>query len=294
MRNLLLLSFGAALLAWSQDDLELRRHFEGMSVVVKIDMPAASSGVGVEPNAELPIDYRKIGSDIKRYGVGVHEGERIVVTKVFVKKDHIEFHLGGGGFGTWGDYMRIPSASYSSYRGKSGYERDLENRLRSSTGAERDRIHGELNRARYQRRRDDRVSDAINAQARIDREILIREERVKDGSRFNIWYRDGVPEGATSPAAIQQALSKYVQFPNDSPTPQAPSRNDAPAASQPSLRQGMTIAQVEQLLGPADEASKNSQNGLEVWTRKYSSSPRQSITAKFVAGILVEFTAVSR
>lgn len=197
----------------SPSEIALRRAFEGVRVVSLIDMPAASSGVDVVPGAEIPLDYRKLGDGIKRFGVGVHEGEKVMVTKVFVKKDYIEFQLGGGGFGTLKDWWRTPSAGSSSYQGKSSYERDLERRARSASGAERDRLNRELSRVRSQRYRDSRLADAINDQNRMQREEWIQNERAKDGSRFNIRYPGGVPESATRPEEIRRVLAKYVQFP---------------------------------------------------------------------------------
>jgi hypothetical protein len=199
--------------ACAQDETALRRAFEGVHVVSRIDMPAASSGVDIVPGAEIPLDFRKLGDGIKRFGVGVHEGDRIMITKVMVKKDYIEFQLGGGGFGTFKDWMRTPSASSGSYRGKSSYERDLENRARNASGAERDRINSELRRVRSQRTRDDRLSNAIEDQNRMQRDAWIQNERAKDGSRFNIRYPNGIPEGAAAPEEIRRVLQKYLQFP---------------------------------------------------------------------------------
>ena len=44
------------------DESALRQHFEGMTVVVKIDMPGSSTGVDVHPVAAQPIDFHKVAS----------------------------------------------------------------------------------------------------------------------------------------------------------------------------------------------------------------------------------------
>lgn len=207
------LLLGMALGVSAQNETELRRVFEGMRVVALLDMPAASSGVDIVPGAEIPLDFRKLGDGLKRFGVGVHEGDKVMVTKVLVKKDCIEFQLGGGGFGTLKDWWRTPSAGSSSYRGKSSYERDLERRVGRASGEERDRLQRELNRARSQRYRDSQLAEAVEAQNRLQREEWIQNERAKDGSRFNIRYPQGVPEGAATPEEIRRVLSKYLQFP---------------------------------------------------------------------------------
>ena len=99
------------------DESALRQHFEGMTVVVKIDMPGSSTGVDVHPVAAQPVDFHKVAADIKQYSTGVHAGESIMVTKVHVKGHHIEFQLGGGGFGSFADYMATANTTRTSAGG---------------------------------------------------------------------------------------------------------------------------------------------------------------------------------
>src|SRR5262249_39524397 len=72
-------------------------------VTVKIDMPGTSDGVDVEADARQSIDYSKYRDHLKRYGTALRAGDPVTVTLVKVKKDLIEFQLGGGGYGTFGD-----------------------------------------------------------------------------------------------------------------------------------------------------------------------------------------------
>src|SRR5690606_41919237 len=75
----------------------------GKSVVVKLEMPGSEDGVDVYPGTSQPIDFPKHAQRLKKFGTAVRRGEEILVTKVKVKKDLIEFQLGGGGYGTFGD-----------------------------------------------------------------------------------------------------------------------------------------------------------------------------------------------
>ena len=172
-----------------QSETQLRRYFEGMSVVVNIDMPGSSQGVEVRPNDELPLDYRKLPEATKRYGIGIHKGDRIMVTKVLIKGDHIEFQLGGGGFGTFSDRARTMQAPVGIYESKSRHEKHLEDRLKWANGWERSRLKNELNQERRERLRNNTANAVINAQLRQQQQANIREERKEAGSRFNIRYK---------------------------------------------------------------------------------------------------------
>ena len=115
--------------AAAQNGGVLARAFEGTSVVLKMDMPATSDGVIVKPQTAAPVDFPAVARAIKANGVGVHRGESMMVTKVTVKEHHIEFQLGGGGFGTFTDLMSMASTPTLPYAYKSQREKDLETQL---------------------------------------------------------------------------------------------------------------------------------------------------------------------
>jgi hypothetical protein len=54
----------------------------------------------------------------------VRRGDQVLVTKVKVKKDLIEFQLGGGGYGTFGDdaspHVNVPLAAKTQREKTSG------------------------------------------------------------------------------------------------------------------------------------------------------------------------------
>lgn len=108
----------------TQDERTLKRAFEGTTVTVRMDMPGTEDGVDVYPGAGTPLDYARYAQRLKTYGVAIRTGESVMVTKVKVKDDLIEFQLGGGGFGTMGDDDRTTVTAPSVP--KSNREKDLE------------------------------------------------------------------------------------------------------------------------------------------------------------------------
>jgi hypothetical protein len=93
-----------------QSEEVLRRRFEGKYVTVKLDLPGDLPSIDVHPAAEHPVDYRRVGSRIRQYGVAIRRGDSLLVTQVKVKPKPIEFQLAGGGYGTLGDVVSQPSA----------------------------------------------------------------------------------------------------------------------------------------------------------------------------------------
>lgn len=282
-------------MASAQDESALRQHFEGMTVVVKIGMPGSSSGVNVHPGAAQPIDFRKVASDIKQYGTGVHSGQSIMVTKVHIKGHHIEFQLGGGGFGSFGDYMATASTTAAApyYEGKSHREKSLEHDLKYETDPyERRRMKDELDDLRHERHQEDAWAMNQAAQANADKQREERRLRAQDGSRFNIRYDGAFPSGALTPEGVMAALEKWVDFPGAARSAAAGAGEAASAPAPTALKKGLTLQQVERLLGPAAEAKTETQGGLEIMTRTYSAD-EQKIVAKFASGVLVEYAITS-
>jgi hypothetical protein len=72
------------------------------------------------------------------------------------------------------------------------------------------------------RSREDARNRATVAEAEEHKKENIRERRIEGGSRFNMRYRDGVPESALTVESVMQALAEYVDF-GESAVAQAPS-----------------------------------------------------------------------
>jgi hypothetical protein len=68
---------------------------------------------------------------LKRYGTAIRRGDEVLVTKIKLKSDPIEFQLGGGGYGTFGDdtspYVSAEAAP------KTERERNLERDIPKAT-----------------------------------------------------------------------------------------------------------------------------------------------------------------
>lgn len=205
----IVLSLSAAV--FGQTEADLKRYFEGRRVVVKLDMPATKDGINVHPEKAQAVDYNRYGNLLKNYGVGVREGDRIMITKIKVKDKHIEFQLGGGGYGTFGDEtsasVYVPSAS------KTRREKNLEKELKYENDRRRRRqIKEELDYLRREREREDSRNRAEAAEAEEIAKIRIEEKRVRGGSRFNIRFERKLTGNDLTPEAIMDALAEYVEF----------------------------------------------------------------------------------
>lgn len=275
------------------------RTLEGRTVVLKMDMPGTSDGVEVRPLAG-GVDVRKVATSIKANGIGVHNGDAITITKVLVKDHHIEVQLGGGGYGTFADVLAQSAATpVVPYEGKSKYEKDLEWQAKYSPDyRDRQRARDQLAREQHDHYRDNTMAAAVNAQTRTAATVNERAARAQSGSRFNIRYSDGFPEGATSAQGIMNALTQYVDFDGDvrrsaAPTGSTVAGPPAGDAVQGALRKGLTVAQVEQVLGPATGVSTKQEGSMEISVREYTSDGQRVVT-QFVGGVMVDYTIKPR
>lgn len=195
----------------AQTEEVLRTAFEGRTVRLRLDMPGSSQGVDVYPGTPRPIDFPRHAGRLKDFGTAIRRGDEALVTKVKVKvkDDLIEFHLGGGGYGTFGDET---SADVSvSDTPKTEREKNLERDLQGVTDPEQKRrIREELDGLRKAREREDARNQAAAAVARETKEANIRQRRLEGGSRFNLRYKPRVPVSALTPEAVRAALAEYV------------------------------------------------------------------------------------
>lgn len=99
---LLAFALGAAPLA-AQTETALKEYFEGGTVSPKLAMPGTEDGIDIYPGSPRPLDYSKYASRLKKFGTAIKAGEPVTITKIRLKSKHIEFQLGGGGYGTFGD-----------------------------------------------------------------------------------------------------------------------------------------------------------------------------------------------
>jgi hypothetical protein len=290
----LFLSANSALIAQSPDAVS--QYFEGKQVVVLLDMPATQKGVDLKMGRPNPLDASSYGSRIKGAGVAIHNGESVMITKVKFKDKAIEFQLGGGGYGTFGD-QTTPQNNYKPAE-KSDREKELENQLQNETDPDRRRdLQRELDFVRSRRERDDDRNKAIaDHQMAIDRD-RIAQARLQGGSRFNLQYSGKVPPNLT-PQDLMTALAAYISFsPGAAPAPTvnyapATGSSQQPPAGSPDasgLQKGMSIEQVEALYGAPLSHQESGQQGMLTTTNTYARS-NTSVQANFVNGVLVQYS----
>ena len=277
--------------AAAQDEGLLRSFFEGRRVAVTIDMPGTSDGVDVHADSSRPLDYKEYGDRLKQYGTAIRAHESATVTLVKVKKDLIEFHLGGGGYGTFGD--DTSTSVYIAHVERSNREKDLDRLIKDEDDSRRRRrLEDERDELRTRRERENRRIDAERAVAESRKKELLAEKRLAGGSRFNLRYDGAVPSGI-KPEEVMAALQQYVDFsPGGFPAPRRDDRQgDRATASVP--RKGMTRVEAEREFGPPVNVSEHRDGGLAVTPLKFVSRDQQ-ITADFVEDVLVRFSMSSR
>ncbi len=269
----------------AQDPGRLREWFEGKKVTVKIDMPATKDGIDIYPERSPPLDFRGYQSRIKNYGVAVHQGDSILITKVLVKEKLIEFQLGGGGYGTVGD--ESGTSVSSGYTGPSKREKDLESQIRNASGDQKRSLERDLDSLRRDRERANTYNRAQAAQVSEMARARIEQKRKEGGSRFNVRFDQGVPASAVSPEGLMAALAEWVEF--------SPDRQSPPTASGslPMLRKGMSRAEVDAILGPPIDVTERNEGTIRVATAVYDVS---GVTGKvdFANGVLLKFLYQSR
>jgi hypothetical protein len=271
----------------AQNEAALRRAFEGQSVIVRIDMPGTSSGVNVYPSQDMPVDFPDVAEKLKKYGTALRSGDAVMITKIKVKDDLIEFQLGGGGYGTFGDDMGN-SGGGAGEIGETNAEKALRDSIgRTTSVGQKRRMERDLDEMRNRRERENSRARADAAQAEEVREANLRGRRVEGGSRFNVRYRSGVPPEALTPEGLRAALSRYVDFGGNQP--QVAGGGGGSASSATGIRKGLTLEEAERILGPAGTATESTECSLKVATRTYVKAGQRT-TARFVSGILVDYT----
>src|SRR5512138_3907523 len=286
--------------AFGQSEGILRQAFEGKVVAVKIDMPATSRGVDVYPLDQMPVNFRDVAERLKDNSTALKIGQQVMVTKVVVKSNsHIEFQLGGGGYGTFGDNTSTSVSTVN--QGETKAEKALRDSIKHAPGpTKRKQFEKELASLREERERENARGEAEAKQAQSVMEANLRAKRAESGSRFNVRYRNGIPSDALTPDGLRRALAQYVDF---GPAGGAVSSGGAGAsgvggqafapsggsrAPAGSIRKGLLLEDVEAILGPAATASETKEGSLMVLKRTYRKDG-QKISASFVNGVLIDF-----
>jgi len=194
----------------AQSEGDLKRYFEGRKVKVLIDMPATKDGVNVYPERGQSLEFSSYAGNIKQFGIGVKEGESVMITKVRVKEKHIEFQLGGGGYGTAADEGTISQWTdwtTAGFEGKSKKEERLEEELKKESDANRRReLREQIDTLRRDREREDRRIRAERAASQELGKQRIEERRthgIESMDEDRVWaaLESGLEGGDLSRAA---------------------------------------------------------------------------------------------
>ncbi len=283
----------------AQSESALRAYFEGKTVVLKIAMPGTENGVDVYPGTGQPLDYPRYADRLKDYGTAIRSGQSAMVTKIRLKSKHIEFQLDGGGYGTMSDETS-PSVGVSSAP-KTKREQNLEGELKRETDpAKKREIKEELDGLRKEREREDVRNRAAVAAAQEHRKQNLRQRQIEGGSRFNVRFRDRLPDAVLTPDGLKKALAEYVSFggareelAGAAPTPAAAPLTPAmPVAPSGLPRKGMSLQEADALLGAPKKTSERKEGSLKVTTRVYDTQAGR-ITAEFVEGVLFRYSVTS-
>jgi hypothetical protein len=279
----------------AQSEAALRESLEGRQVTLKIAMPGTQAGVDIYPADARSLDYPGYAERLKANGTALEAGHKAMVTKIRVKSKHIEFQLDGGGYGTFGD--DVSSGVSVSETPKTKREKNLEAELKGEKDPVRKReINEELDDLRKEREREDARNHAAVADAEATKEQTVRQRRLEGGSRFNVRYRDRIPEEALTVEGLKQALAEYVEFDAaDSRElgPMVASAGYLPSVAAPSgPRKGMLLREADEVFGRAAATSERSEGKLQVVTRTYSTEDGK-LTAEFVEGVMIRYQVSS-
>jgi len=289
----------------AQSEWELKQAFEGKFVIVKMDMPATHRGVDLYPDRQPSVDFREYSARVREFGVALKPGDRIMITTVRVKKKNIEFQLGGGGYGVFGDdtgYVYVPEES------KSRREKDLEKWIKDERDYERRRrMQRELDELRRDRERENRRARSESRELTAQKESEVASKRLDAGSRFNLWFEEyRLASRVPTPREMRLMLSQFVDF-EDGPTtrrdiapgpgarplppPPPPPRGDLARVSE--LRRGMSMDEVHDMLGDPTRNKAGKQGELTTVTEWYDDGDRVTEVV-YVGNVIVRFSTGSK
>ncbi len=282
---------------FAQSEEALKQFFEGKMVELKIDMPATKDGVDVYPRRNPPVDFSEYGERLKRHGTAIKAGDPIMITKVDAKKKHLEFQLGGGGYGTfWDETDYVPW----EYAAKTEREKNLEKAVKTEKDpAQKKKMDEELDALRKEREREDARLRAQAEETRAQKRAEIRQRALAAGSRFNIRHDEEMGSAELMPAYVMQALADYVYFPEEvfGDNPSLDGEGDVAAGEKAALpgtiQKGMTWEEVTTLYGMPRSLQEQEIEGTKITTCIFEKED-QVIEVKFVEGIVAKYAISSR
>jgi hypothetical protein len=208
----LVLGFCSALAVHAQPrPPSIEAYFTGKMVTAKIDMPGTEKGVDLDFQKATPLDSKENTSRLASFGVAIHKGDMAKITKIALKKDHIEFQLDGGGYGTFGESTETKVSTKNVE--KSSYEKDLEKQLKATKDAtQKAQIQQNLDAEVARREQAEEDAKTSAEAATQEKEVELASKRARSGSRFNLNFKGSVPNDDKNPDAVMKLLADYVDF----------------------------------------------------------------------------------
>ncbi len=278
---------------FGQNEQALKEYFEGKMVTVKLDMPATQKGIDVYPLRKPVVNFEDYGNRIKEFGISVTSGQSIMVTKVRTKGKHIEFQLGGGGYGTFWDESDNVDAPYVD---KSKRENQLDKLIKKETDSDKkkelrkERDELERDREKEQRRLELTAEDATQA-----KKARVREKASQAGSRFNVRYDYKLTHAEKTPESILAALAQYVDFSNQGAVSATATVSAASMEVEEEvvLHKGLLWEDVMQMYGMPKGVSERMEGTLKVITCSFEDDDN-IIKMDFVESVLIKYTVTSK
>ena len=307
--GILVLALGSASLCLAQSNADqqgfsgssLSEAFVGKQVLLKIDMPGTQKGIDLHFDRGEPMESKDYEDRIRQFGTALHRGDRATVTSLVVKKDIIEFHLDGGGYGTVHDDTGPVTARVVP---KSDEQQRLEKALKTETDKDRRReLQEQIDREDARRRQEQSREDAAAQVANQIKQQQIADRRLHGGSRFNLRWNGSIPDAELRPEALRARLAAYVDFdlsaaPAPQPAPQPVAQPAPPVpgnnGSLTALHRGMTLDDLQNLLGSGRIVSQQSDaSGLLNQEMLFVTADSQ-VHVTLINGVLVRYTVESR
>jgi hypothetical protein len=246
--------------ALAQDEGHLKAALEGKRLTLQIDMPATSAGVDIYPGTSRPLNMEKYADRLKENGAAIKAGEPNMITKVKVKDDEIEIHLGGGGYGTFGDNLGSWAKNRGADSGSAQQAQIANRRSQALSAGSRFNLH------------------YPNGVTPAELTLSAIVHALEDYATFPPSVVAAVAPPAAAPAPVAAAAPPSVA------TVQAASSETISSSAGTTVRKGMSTEEVERIAGKPIGSKSNGQ----MITNDYKWQGG-NLEADFFNGVLVAY-----
>ena len=297
---LFVLAIAATVSAHGQSEAGLREYFQGMNVTAKADLPAATTGVDIYPDAAPTINNAQVGKQMRKFGVAIRRDDSITIKDVRVTAKSIEVEFGPSESRTANsDTAPTVYVATAASQSEKKLEQDID---RETDPARREKMQEELNEVILRRAREEARLKAAMAQlaAAKAKEDSDRQRATSSVTRFNLLFPTGVPSRALSPNYLIAALTPWIDFDREASisatqesvpgaTRQVPNQEPLPSIE---LRKGLTEAELRRMFGDPIKREPRTVDDLHVELLTFKENGT-IVEATMVEGVLVRFTESS-